>query len=79
MSQKTVEYLGQQCRLIIPVSCAPVRDGRRNMASRFLLLIDMNRRDYAEAPYPMLDGEQWNVNAIWFDNVRVPAQNLVGD
>jgi alkylation response protein AidB-like acyl-CoA dehydrogenase len=42
------------------------------------LLIDMKTPGITVRPIPLLDGEH-EVNEIWFDNVEVPATNLVGE
>jgi len=52
-------------------------EGRPQQGISFLL-IDMKSPGITLKPITMLDGEH-EINEIWFDNVRVPAQNLVGD
>jgi alkylation response protein AidB-like acyl-CoA dehydrogenase len=42
------------------------------------LLIDMESAGVAVRPIITLDGAH-EVNEVWFDNVRVPAENLVGE
>ena len=42
------------------------------------LLIDMKSPGVTVRPIIMLDGEH-EVNEVWFDNVEVPAENLVGE
>jgi alkylation response protein AidB-like acyl-CoA dehydrogenase len=42
------------------------------------LLIDMHSPGVAVRPIIMLDGEH-EVNEVWFENVKVPADNLVGE
>jgi alkylation response protein AidB-like acyl-CoA dehydrogenase len=42
------------------------------------LLIDMKSPGVSVRPILMLD-EEHEVNEVWFDNVKVPAQNLVGE
>jgi alkylation response protein AidB-like acyl-CoA dehydrogenase len=41
------------------------------------LLIDMKSPGVSVRPIKLLDGE-CEVNEVWFDNVKVPAENLVG-
>ena len=42
------------------------------------LLIDMKSPGITVRPIIMLDGEH-EINEVWFENVEVPAQNLVGE
>jgi hypothetical protein len=42
------------------------------------LLIDMKSPGVSVKPIIMLDGEH-EVNEVWFDNVEVPAENLIGE
>ncbi|UFS56230.1 acyl-CoA dehydrogenase family protein [Comamonadaceae bacterium M7527] len=42
------------------------------------LLIDMKSPGVSVRPIKLLDGE-CEVNEVWFDNVKVPANNLVGE
>ena len=42
------------------------------------LLIDMKSTGVSVRPIKLLDGE-CEVNEVWFDNVEVPAENLVGE
>ena len=42
------------------------------------LLIDMKSPGVTVRPIVLLDGEA-EVNEVWFDNVKVPAENLVGE
>ena len=42
------------------------------------LLIDMKTKGVSVRPIKLLDGEA-EVNEVWFDNVEVPADNLVGE
>jgi len=42
------------------------------------LLIDMRSPGVTVRPIRLLDGE-CEVNEVWFDNVRVPANNLIGE
>jgi alkylation response protein AidB-like acyl-CoA dehydrogenase len=52
-------------------------EGRPQQGISFLL-IDMKSPGITLKPITMLDGEH-EINEIWFDNVRVPVQNLVGE
>jgi alkylation response protein AidB-like acyl-CoA dehydrogenase len=52
-------------------------DGRPQQGISFLL-IDMKSPGIAVRPITMLDGER-EINEIWFDKVRVPVENLVGE
>ena len=42
------------------------------------LLIDMKSPGVSVRPIVLLDGEA-EVNEVWFDNVEVPAENLIGE
>ncbi|MEY3503248.1 MAG: hypothetical protein RL763_1316, partial [Pseudomonadota bacterium] len=42
------------------------------------LLIDMKSKGVSVHPIKLLDGE-CEVNEVWFDNVEVPSENLVGE
>jgi alkylation response protein AidB-like acyl-CoA dehydrogenase len=42
------------------------------------LLIDMKSPGVTVRPIQLLDGE-CEVNEVWFDNVKVPAENLIGE
>ena len=42
------------------------------------LLIDMTSKGVSVCPIKLLDGE-CEVNEVWFDNVEVPADNLIGE
>jgi alkylation response protein AidB-like acyl-CoA dehydrogenase len=42
------------------------------------LLIDMTSKGVSVRPIKLLDGE-CEVNEVWFDNVEVPADNLIGE
>ncbi len=52
-------------------------DGKPQTGISFLL-IDMKSPGVSVRPIVMLDGEA-EVNEVWFDNVEVPAENLVGE
>ena len=42
------------------------------------LLVDMKSKGVTVRPIVMLDGSR-DVNEVWFDNVEVPAENLIGE
>ena len=42
------------------------------------LLVDMKSKGVTVRPIVMLDGSR-EVNEVWFDNVEVPAENLIGE
>jgi alkylation response protein AidB-like acyl-CoA dehydrogenase len=42
------------------------------------LLIDMKSPGISVRPIMLMDGEH-EVNEVWFDNVKVPAENLIGE
>ncbi len=52
-------------------------DGKPQTGISFLL-IDMKSPGVSVRPIIMLDGEH-EVNEVWFDNVEVPVENLVGE
>lgn len=52
-------------------------EGRPQQGISFLL-IDMKSPGITLKPITMLDGEH-EINEIWFDDVQVPVENLVGD
>ena len=52
-------------------------DGRPQEGISFLL-IDMRTKGVTVRPIIMLDGEH-EINEVWFENVEVPAANLVGE
>ena len=52
-------------------------EGRKQEGISFLL-IDMNTPGITLRPIVLLDGEP-EVNEVWFDNVRVPIENRVGE
>lgn len=74
--QKTWTTLGQHanwifCLVRTDTECKP-QEGIS------FLLIDMNTPGVTVRPIVLLDGER-EVNEVFFDNVRVPAENLVGE
>ena len=74
--QKTWNTFGQYADWIFCLVRTST-DGRPQQGISFLL-IDMKSPGITLKPIIMLDGEH-EINEIWFDNVRVPAQNLVGE
>jgi alkylation response protein AidB-like acyl-CoA dehydrogenase len=58
------------------VWCAPIRPPRSRKAFRFLL-IDMKTPGITVRPIQTIDGGH-EVNEVFFDDVKVPAENLVG-
>ena len=74
--QKTWTTLGQYgewifCLVRTNSDCKP-------QAGISFLLIDMKTPGVTVRPIKLLDGE-CEVNEVWFDNVEVPAENLVGE
>jgi alkylation response protein AidB-like acyl-CoA dehydrogenase len=74
--QKTWNTLGQYADWIFCLVRTST-EGRPQQGISFLL-IDMKSPGITVKPITMLDGEH-EINEIWFDNVQVPAQNLVGE
>ena len=74
--QKTWNTLGQYADWIFCLVRTSA-EGRPQQGISFLL-IDMKSPGIRLRPITMLDGEH-EINEIWFENVRVPVQNLVGD
>jgi alkylation response protein AidB-like acyl-CoA dehydrogenase len=74
--QKTWNTLGQYADWIFCL-VRTASDGRPQQGISFLL-IDMKTPGITVRPITMLDGEH-EINEIWFENVRVPVQNLVGE
>ena len=74
--QKTWTTLGQHADMIF---CLVRTDssGRKQEGISFLL-IDMHTPGITVRPIIMLD-EDHEVNEVWFDNVKVPVQNLIGE
>ncbi|NDY91384.1 acyl-CoA dehydrogenase family protein [Ideonella livida] len=74
--QKTWTTLGQYgdwifCLVRTDTQCKP-------QAGISFLLIDMKSPGVTVRPILLLDGEH-EVNEVFFDNVRVPAENLIGE
>jgi alkylation response protein AidB-like acyl-CoA dehydrogenase len=74
--QKTWNTLGQFADWIFCL-VRTSSEGRAQQGISFLL-VDMKSPGISVKPITMLDGEH-EINEIWFENVRVPVQNLVGE
>ncbi len=74
--QKTWTTLGQYGEWIFCL-VRTSSDGKPQAGISFLL-IDMASQGVSVRPIKLLDGE-CEVNEVWFDNVEVPAENLVGE
>ncbi|MEO1687000.1 MAG: acyl-CoA dehydrogenase family protein [Pseudomonadota bacterium] len=74
--QKTWTTLGQHADWIFCLVRTST-EGKPQEGISFLL-IDMNTPGVEVRPIILLDGEH-EVNEVWFDNVKVPATNLVGE
>ncbi|SEQ53532.1 Acyl-CoA dehydrogenase [Loktanella sp. DSM 29012] len=73
--QKTWTTLGQHANMIFCL-VRTSNEGKRQEGISFLL-IDMNSPGITVRPIVLIDGGA-EVNEVFFDNVRVPAANLVG-
>lgn len=75
--QKTWTTLGQHADWIFClVRTNP--DAAKPQEGISFLLIDMKTPGVTVRPIILLEGEH-EVNEVWFDNVKVPAENLVGE
>jgi len=74
--QKTWTTLGQYGEWIFCL-VRTSSDGKPQTGISFLL-IDMKSPGMSVRPIKLLDGES-EVNEVWFDNVEVPANNLIGE
>src|SRR5271155_130246 len=74
--QKTWNTLGQYADWMFCL-VRTGSEGRPQQGISFLL-IDMKSPGIRIKPITMLDGEH-EINEIWFDDVQVPVQNLVGE
>jgi alkylation response protein AidB-like acyl-CoA dehydrogenase len=74
--QKTWTTLGQYGEWIFCL-VRTSSDGKPQTGISFLL-IDMKSPGLSVKPIVLLDGEA-EVNEVWFDNVEVPANNLIGE
>ncbi|WP_372658375.1 acyl-CoA dehydrogenase family protein [Hydrogenophaga sp.] len=74
--QKTWTTLGQYGEWIFCL-VRTSNEGKPQTGISFLL-IDMKTPGVTVRPIKLLDGE-CEVNEVWFDNVKVPANNLIGE
>jgi alkylation response protein AidB-like acyl-CoA dehydrogenase len=74
--QKTWTTLGQHANMIFCLVRTD-RDAKKQEGISFLL-VDMNSPGVEVRPIILLDGEH-EVNEVFFTDVRVPSENLVGD
>jgi alkylation response protein AidB-like acyl-CoA dehydrogenase len=74
--QKTWTTLGQYGEWIFCL-VRTSNEGKPQTGISFLL-IDMKSKGVTVRPIVLLDGEA-EVNEVWFDNVEVPAENLIGE
>jgi alkylation response protein AidB-like acyl-CoA dehydrogenase len=74
--QKTWTTLGQYGEWIFCL-VRTSNEGKPQTGISFLL-IDMKSPGVSVRPIKLLDGE-CEVNEVWFDNVKVPAENLIGE
>ncbi|MDB5890998.1 MAG: acyl-CoA dehydrogenase-like protein, partial [Polaromonas sp.] len=74
--QKTWTTLGQYGEWIFCL-VRTSNEGKPQTGISFLL-IDMKSPGVTVRPIKLLDGEA-EVNEVWFDNVKVPANNLIGE
>jgi alkylation response protein AidB-like acyl-CoA dehydrogenase len=74
--QKTWNTLGQHADWIFCLVRTST-EGRQQAGISFLL-IDMKTPGITVRPIIMMDGEH-EINEIWFEDVRVPVENLIGE
>ena len=74
--QKTWTTLGQYGEWIFCL-VRTSNEGKPQTGISFLL-IDMKSKGVSVRPIKLLDGES-EVNEVWFDNVEVPCENLIGE
>jgi alkylation response protein AidB-like acyl-CoA dehydrogenase len=74
--QKTWTTLGQFGEWIFCL-VRTSNEGKPQTGISFLL-IDMKSKGVSVRPIVLMDGEP-EVNEVWFDNVEVPAENLIGE
>lgn len=74
--QKTWTTLGQHANMIFCLVRTSTQ-GKRQEGISFLL-IDMETPGIEVRPIVLIDGEA-EVNEVWFSDVRVPVENLVGE
>lgn len=75
--QKTWTTLGQHADWIFALVRTDPQAPKKQMGISFLL-IDMTSPGITVRPIQLIDGGH-EVNEVFFDNVRVPAENLVGE
>ncbi|MFD4292013.1 acyl-CoA dehydrogenase family protein [Rhodococcus sp. NPDC058505] len=75
--QKTWTTLGQHADWIFCLVRTNPDAPKRQQGISFLL-IDMTTPGITVRPIKLIDGG-YEVNEVWFEDVRVPAENLVGD
>ena len=75
--QKTWNTLGQYADWMFCL----VRTGTegKQQAGISFVLIDMKSPGITVRPIALMDGSNREVNEIWFENVRVPVQNRIGE
>jgi alkylation response protein AidB-like acyl-CoA dehydrogenase len=74
--QKTWTTLGQYGEWIFCL--VRTSNDRKPQTGISFLLIDMKSKGVSVRPIVLMDGEP-EVNEVWFDNVEVPAENLIGE
>jgi len=74
--QKTWTTLGQYGDWIF--NLVRTDPDAKKQAGISMLLIDMTSQGVEVRPIQLIDGSH-EVNEVWFDDVRVPAENLVGE
>ena len=74
--QKTWTTLGQHGDWIFTL--VRTDPEAKKQAGISMLLIDIRSEGLEVRPIQLIDGG-YEVNEVWFDNVRVPAENLVGE
>ncbi len=75
--QKTWTTLAQWANWIF-VLARTNPEARKPQEGISFLLVDMNTPGVTVRPIQLIDGEA-EVNEVWFDDVRIPAENLVGE
>ncbi|WP_226345864.1 acyl-CoA dehydrogenase family protein [Agilicoccus flavus] len=75
--QKTWTTLGQHGDWIFTLVRTDPQAPKRQMGIS-LLLVDMTSPGVTVRPIELIDGS-FEVNEVWFDQVRVPVENLVGE
>ena len=74
--QKTWTTLGQHADWIFVL--VRTDDSGKKQEGITFILVDMKTPGVEVKPIITLDGDH-EVNEVWFDNVRVPAENVVGE